>query len=135
MPLLYYWRGDNYRRDLDMGAGYHLNQASPALHRIDLGDSLWAFTRRTDGTYVLAAELVVKAKTLNRPGFRYGQYRVWGDLASSRYFKVDGQPAIEQVIRALSARADAAVLGRAFQGAAAIRPITAADHLILMAAA
>ena len=21
MPLLYYWRGDNYRRDLDMGAG------------------------------------------------------------------------------------------------------------------
>jgi hypothetical protein len=29
MPLLYYWRGDNYRRDLDMGAGYHLNQANP----------------------------------------------------------------------------------------------------------
>jgi 5-methylcytosine-specific restriction enzyme A len=60
--------GDNYRRDMDLGAGYHLNQASPVLHGVDLGDSLWAFTRRPDGAYVLAAELVVKAKTLNRPG-------------------------------------------------------------------
>lgn len=32
MPLLYYWRGDNYRRDLDLGAGYHLNQGTPRLH-------------------------------------------------------------------------------------------------------
>jgi 5-methylcytosine-specific restriction enzyme A len=31
MPLLYYWRGDNYRRDLDYGAGYHLNQANPLM--------------------------------------------------------------------------------------------------------
>ena len=45
VPLLYYWRRDNYRRDLDMGAGYHLNQANPLMHQIDLGDSLWAFTR------------------------------------------------------------------------------------------
>jgi 5-methylcytosine-specific restriction protein A len=135
MPLLYYWRGDNYRRDLDMGAGYHLNQASPVLHRVDLGDSVWAFTRRADGAYVLAAELVVKAKTLNRPGFRYGRYRVWGDLVRSRYFTVDGQPAVEQVIRALSIRAASGILGRAFQGAAAVRPVTHADHLILAAAA
>lgn len=44
-----------------MGAGYHLNQANPMLHEIDIGDSLWAFTRSKLGTYVLAAELVVKA--------------------------------------------------------------------------
>jgi hypothetical protein len=25
VPLLYYSRQDNYRRDLDMGAGFHLN--------------------------------------------------------------------------------------------------------------
>ena len=31
MPLLYFWRGDNYRRDLDYGAGYHLNQSNPLL--------------------------------------------------------------------------------------------------------
>jgi 5-methylcytosine-specific restriction enzyme A len=135
MPLLYYWRGDNYRRDLDMGAGYHLNQASPVLHEIDLGDSVWAFTRRSDGVYALAAELVVRAKTLNRPRFRYGRYRVWGDLTESRYFRVDGQFGVEQIIRALSIRADATVLGRSFQGAAAVRPITRDDHLILAVAA
>jgi len=38
MPLLYYWRGDNYRRDLDCGVGYHLNQANPLLHEVELGD-------------------------------------------------------------------------------------------------
>jgi 5-methylcytosine-specific restriction protein A len=38
---------------------------------------------RRDGVYVLAAELVVKAKTLNPSGFRYGRYRVWGDLRLS----------------------------------------------------
>ena len=31
MPLLYHWRGDNHRRDLDYGVGYHLNQANPTL--------------------------------------------------------------------------------------------------------
>jgi hypothetical protein len=86
MPLLYYWRGDNYYRDLDMGAGYHLNQASPLLHKIEIGDSLWAFTRRRDGIYVLAAELIVKAKTTNPPNFRYGKYRVWGDINYSSTF-------------------------------------------------
>ncbi|MCZ6680671.1 MAG: HNH endonuclease [Candidatus Poribacteria bacterium] len=135
MPLLYYWRGDNYRRDLDMGAGYHLNQANPLMHQIDLGDSLWAFTRATDGRYVLAAELVIRAKTINRPSFRYGRYRVWGDLNTSRYFKVEGEPSIEQVIRALSCRANAAVLGRSFQGHAAVRLITTQDHQILREAA
>ena len=37
MSLLYYWRRDNYIRDLAMGAGYHLNQANPFLHRIEIG--------------------------------------------------------------------------------------------------
>jgi hypothetical protein len=86
MPLLYYWRPDNYRRDLDYGAGYNLNQANPLLHEIDLGDSLWAFTRTRSSRYALAAELVVKAKTINPPNFRYGKYRIWGDLKRSRYF-------------------------------------------------
>lgn len=135
MPLLYYWRGENYRRDLDVGAGYHLNQANPLLHRIDVGDSLWAFTRTSKGDYVLAAELVVRAKTQNPPNFRYGRYRVWGDLCKSRYFKVEGQPQAEQIIRSLSCKTDALVLGRAFQGYAAVRIITAEDHRLLSAAA
>ena len=129
--LLYYWRGDNYRRDLDFGVGYHLNQSSPTLHRIDPGESLWAFTRRADGLYVLAAELIAKTKTLNPANFRYGLYRLWGDLASSRYFAVSRQPDITTLIRSLSVRARGDTLGRAFQGHAAVREISDADHLIL----
>jgi hypothetical protein len=132
MPLLYYWRGDNYRRDLDYGAGYHLNQASHLLHKVDFGDSLWAFTRRTDGAYALAAELVVHAKTLNPPGYRYGRYRVWGDLTRSRYFHVGTQLDLTPLIRALSVRSGKGVLGRAFQGLAAVRELSSADHSILV---
>jgi hypothetical protein len=134
MPLLYYWLGDNYRRDLNQGAGYHLNQANPLLHQIDLGDSLWAFTRRIDGAYVLAAELVAKAKTLNPPGYRYGRYRLWGDLTHSRYFQVDWQKSAEKVLRELSCRTDAAVLGKSFQGHAAVRRLNLWDHRMLAAA-
>ena len=76
MPLLYHWRGDNYRRDLDEGAAYHLNQKNRFLHEIDVGDSLWTFTRRRDGACVLAAELVVSSKTLNHDGYKYGPYRL-----------------------------------------------------------
>jgi 5-methylcytosine-specific restriction enzyme A len=46
MPLLYYWRPDNYARDHRFGFGYHLNQSSPAMRLSGPGDSLWAFTQR-----------------------------------------------------------------------------------------
>jgi 5-methylcytosine-specific restriction enzyme A len=133
MALLYYWRGDNYRRDLDEGAGYQLNQGNPLLHEIPIGDSLWAFTRRRDGAYALAAELVVTAKTLNPPGYRYGRYRVWGDLTVSRYFVTEYQPDITPLVRSLSLTAKGDTLGRAFQGHAAVRKINAADDRVLRA--
>jgi hypothetical protein len=131
MPLLYYWRRDNYQRDLDLGAGSHLNQNNPVMHEVEAGDSLWAFTRTRDGRYVLAAELVVQAKTLNHPDFRYGDYRVWGDVNQSRYFRTEGAPSVEQVIRSLSVSANARILGRSFQGHAAVREITEQDHRML----
>ena len=80
------------------------------LHKIGIGASLWAFTRKLDGRYALAAELVISAKTMNPRGFRYGPYRVWGDLQRSRYFQVDEQPDISLVIRGLSVGARADVL-------------------------
>lgn len=128
MPLLYYWRGDNYRHDLDFGVGYNLNQVNPLLHAVDRDDSLWAFTRRVDGAYVLAAELVVSAKTLNPGGYRYGRFRLWGDLTKSRYFSVAGQPDITALVRPLSITAGGDVLGRAFQGYAAVRRIAETYH-------
>jgi Predicted restriction endonuclease len=135
MPLLYYWRRDNYRKDLDFGAGHHLNQNNPVMHEVARGDSLWAFTRTADGRYVLAAELIVQAKTMNRPNFRYGDYRVWGDVDRSRYFRVEGTPSVGQIIRSLSIRTEAKVLGQSFQGHAAVREITEADHQVLRDAA
>ncbi len=131
MPLIYYWVGENYRRDLDWGAGYHLNQSNRLLHEIDHGDSLWAFTRTPARRYVVAAELVVRAKTRNPPEYRYGTYRLWGDIRRSRYFLTEGQPDISDLIRGLSVRTGAAVLGRSFQGHAAVRRLTPADHQVL----
>lgn len=114
-----------------MGAGYHLNQANPLLHQIEIGDSLWAFTRRRDGIYVLAAELVTKAKTINPPNFRYGKYRIWGDIAYSRYFRIENQPGIENVIRSLSCQVNAAILGHSFQGRSAVKLISRTDSELL----
>lgn len=131
MPLLYHWVGRNYRRDLDWGAGYHLNQSNPLLHGIEPGDSLWAFTRTPSGKYVLAMDLVVRAKTRNPAGYRYGEYRLWGNLEKSRYFRTDDQPDVSGLIRQLSVRASAPVLGRSFQGHAAVRRLTPADHRVL----
>jgi hypothetical protein len=93
------------------------------------------FSEASDKSYVLAAELVIRAKTINPPNFRYGRYRLWGDLKKSRYFKVEGQPKVDQVIRSLSCRVNADVIGRAFQGHAAVRLITSDDYRILSAAA
>ena len=132
MPLLYHWVGKNYRRDLDWGAGYHLNQSNPLLHEICLGDSLWAFTRTPTGMYVLTTELVVRAKTRNPHGYRFGTYRLWGDLKHSRYFQTEGQPDISELIRQLTVKASAPVVGRSFQGRAAVRRLTSADQEVLV---
>jgi 5-methylcytosine-specific restriction enzyme A len=136
MPLLYYWRGDNYARDQEFGFGYHLSQNSPAMASARPGESLWAFTRRRrDGLYILAAELVVHAITRNRPAYRYGTYRAWGDLDRSRYFDVEAGPDAEPLIRRLTISARGQHLGQSFQGHAAVRLLDHADHRVLVAVA
>jgi 5-methylcytosine-specific restriction enzyme A len=130
--LLYHWQRDNYRHDLDYGVGFHLNQANQLMHQIGIGESLWAFTRKRDGRYALAAELVVSAKTKNPDGFRYGRYRVWGDLRKSRYFGIESQPDISELVRSLNVRAHAQVLGQSFQGHAAVRSLADASHFQLL---
>lgn len=133
MPILYYWRKDNYYRDLDFGASFNLNQSNPLLHSIELGDSLWAFTKNKKNNYALAAQLIIKAKTYNPPNFRYGRYRIWGDLLYSKYFNIERQLNMEHIIRGLSCKTDAQILGRAFQGHSAVRLLTIRDHQILEA--
>ncbi len=76
---------------------------------------------------------MIAAKTRNPRGFRYGSFRVWGDLEKSRYFKVDDQPDVSNLIRSLSVKANAKVLGQSFQGDAAVRQIDGDDHKRLLA--
>ncbi|HSZ57794.1 MAG TPA: HNH endonuclease [Tepidisphaeraceae bacterium] len=91
MHLLAYWRLDNYLRDLDEGAGFNFNSRQSRLHSaIEFGETLWLFTVvKNPPRFFLAAKLVVRSKTINPPTFKYGAYRVWGDLRRSRYFRVD----------------------------------------------
>lgn len=107
MDLLAYWRFDNYCRDLDSGAGFHFNSNQSRLHTaISPGESLWLFTRVFSGNsnqYRLLARLVVSAKTINAPGYKYGAYRVWGNLSSSCYYKAcsDSRDDIFDLLRLL----------------------------------
>jgi 5-methylcytosine-specific restriction endonuclease McrA len=97
MDLLAYWRIDNYRRDIDAGAGFHFNSRQPRLHTaINIGDSLWLFTRLAGRSglseYRIVARLVVRSKTINPPGYPYGSYRVWGDRVQSQYYQATLSP-------------------------------------------
>lgn len=94
MDLLAYWKFDNYRRDLDIGAGFNFNSKQCRLHSaIDVGETLWLFTRVIPkhgvAQFRIVAKLVIRSKTINASDFKYGPYRVWGDLHSSAYFRVD----------------------------------------------
>jgi 5-methylcytosine-specific restriction endonuclease McrA len=90
MHLLAYWRLDNYLRDLDEGAGFNFNSRQSRLHSaIGPGETLWLFTVvKNPPRFFVVARLVVRSKTMNPPGFKYGDYRVWGDLNRSRYFQL-----------------------------------------------
>lgn len=131
MNLLYYWRPDNYIRDRRFGFGYHLNQNSPVLGQVTPGATIWAFTRDRRGRYVLAAELVAKAVTINSPRYRYGRFRVWGDPGLTRYFDVDVGPDAEELIRRLHVTTRASILAQSFQGHSAVKGLEDADHQLL----
>jgi len=90
MHLLAYWRLDNYLRDLDEGAGFNFNSRQARLHsEIEPGESLWLFTvLKNPPRFFIVARLVIRSRTTNPPGYKYGDYRVWGDLQRSRYFKL-----------------------------------------------
>lgn len=130
--VLYYWRPDNYARDRRFGFGYHLNQNSPALAGLAWGETIWAFTRDRVGRYVLAAALVVKSVTRNPPNYRYGRYRVWGDLERTRYFDIDVGPGAEELVRHLRVTTRADILAQSFQGHRAVKPLVESDHRLLM---
>lgn len=93
MDAIAIWNYANYRKDIDAGAGFHFNSNQSRLHTaLSIGDSLWLVTRMLvngRNEYRLAARLVIRAKTINAPNYKYGSYRVWGDVESSSYFRID----------------------------------------------
>jgi len=126
--MLFYWRRDDYADNMRDGPDFHLNRSQRRLHNLDLEDSLWAITLTDDGRYVVAAELIVAAKTGNSPGYVYGAYRVWGDPDRSRYFDVAEQPDAEPLLRDLSFQPTSRVLAQSFQGPGGLRELSAEDE-------
>ena len=134
MAVLFFWKGDNYTRDMANGPEYHLNQDSSRMASLRPGDHVWAFTRREDKTYVLAADLVVVGVSKNRPGAdgaEYGKNHVDGDRRSSRYFDVSVGPDVEPAIRGMGFDPKDRALGSGFQGLAAVKPLPAHHERIL----
>jgi hypothetical protein len=131
MALLYYWVRKNYTRDfpaLQPGADRSLEQNSESFARAQPGTTLWAFTRRSDDRYVLAAHLVVR-RVVDQAGrtYRYGRYSVDPLPGSTVMYDVSAGDDVEPLIRTL-VRAEAATLGNSFVGNAAVREIdTVAD--------
>ncbi len=129
MDLLAYWRWDNYVSDLEDGAGFHFNSNQARLHDLlALGESLWIVTGRpgTGGrSYPLVGRLVLRAKTRNAPGYKYGRHRVWGDLDRSRYYSAEG-PDASTLLRTLRFESEvpikAASIGQALQTLRGLTP-------------
>lgn len=103
MHLLAYWRMDNYLRDLDEGAGFNFNSRQSRLHSaIEQGETLWLFTVvKNPPRFFIVAKLVVRSKTTNPPGFKYGDYRLWGDLKQSRYFRLRVEEQADEAFKLL----------------------------------
>jgi hypothetical protein len=129
MQLLYYWR--DFAENTRGGPIFKLNQRNDRIAALRAGDTVWAIASDGPGRYVLAARFVVEESGTNPLGDpdrdRYGDYffRANGEL--SRYFNPLGQASAESLIRSLSIKTDAEHLGQAFQGLAAVRPLTEDD--------
>jgi hypothetical protein len=134
MALLYHWRGEIYRQDaqrLRPGLELTLEQNSPVMGEAEPGDQLWAFTRREDGRYVLAAALRTGGKPAQAAPLGYGVYPVTAEPGSTVLYDIANGEDVEPVIRGLSIKADAAILGQSFQGAAAVRWLNQTDSASL----
>jgi hypothetical protein len=127
MALLYHWRRENYEADTteDLpGGDLELVQNSPLI-RGARGHRIWAFTRRRDDAYVFAATMLVDMVTEGR--HRYGRYLASPEPSSTIWFDVARGRDCEPLIRSLSIRTQAQILGHSFQGNSAVRLLSEAD--------
>ena len=91
MPAIAYWKFDNYTNDTQDGFTFHFNSNQSRLHScLDIGDDLLLVSGIPGKEQLevhLLAHIIVKAKTINAPDYKYGKYRIWGDENKSKYFK------------------------------------------------
>lgn len=127
MSVIFFWRWDNYSKDMKTGKAYYLSQNSELIFKLQIGQHIWAIIR-VGHTYVLAADLVVIRTQLNPTGYKYGKYRALADKHSSRYFNVYNGLDIEPTIRSLSFSPQAEPLGWSFRGKNGVRLLTPVDE-------
>ena len=92
MAITVYWKYSNYKSDTQRGFTFHFNSNQKRLHdKAEIGEDVFAISGfQTDSGFelFLLAQLVIKAKTFNRPEFKYGKYRIWADDKVSKYFQI-----------------------------------------------
>lgn len=129
MAILYYWR--EYAENTAQGPIFKLNQKNRALADAKPGETVWAWGLADRGRYVLYSKFKVERAGLNQPRDpayeQYGPFFAQADPDSSQFFNVASQASIEPLIRSLSIKADAGVLGQSFQGIAGVRRLSAED--------
>ena len=129
MDFLYYWK--LFREDTANGPIFKLNQNSPAMHEICVGDDVWALALTSAGAYDLVARFTVTETGANPAGspddMKYGRAFFRSNASLTNYFGKQRGDA-EAVVRGLSIRAEGTVLGQCFQGNAAVRSLTLDDR-------
>lgn len=106
-------------QDFDLADSITLEQKSAVFAGAMPGERLWAFTRRLDGSHVLAAQFCVGSVREVGLRARYGAYRVHAEPGTTVLYDV-AQGAPVEIIRTLSIRPRAWFLGQAFK---AITPL------------
>lgn len=133
MALLFYWR--DYAENTRNGPIYKLNQRNPLIAELIAGETVWAIALEGPGHYILAAEFKVARAGRNLVSDpdrdRYGMHFFEADPGASRYFAASPQDSVEPLIRNLSIKVEAEHLGKAFEGANGVRPLTDDDCALL----
>lgn len=129
MAILYYWK--EYADNTAHGPVFKLNQKNQVLSEVRPGETVWTWGLVGPGRYALYAKFIAERAGLNDPKDpayeQYGAFFVQADEASSQFFDVASQESIEPLIRSLSIKANAGVLGQAFQGKAGVRRLSVED--------
>jgi hypothetical protein len=129
VDFLYYWQ--LFREDTANGPIFKLNQNSPVMEDISIGDDVWALALTSAGAYDVVARFTVTGTGRNPAGspedVKYGRAFFRSTKSLSNYFDIQKGDA-EAAVRTLSINARGAVLGQCFQGHAAVRPLSPSDR-------